>query len=65
MISQLRQQIKSLEQKIKNIQEECNHPKSAVTSVYLGVTGQFNEDRRYKNTCQLCEKVWNTDALLH
>jgi hypothetical protein len=62
MIHELKQQVKELEDKIRQIQSECSHPKSCTTKEYLGDEqddyGGFISSGNYLYVCSLCEGRW-------
>jgi hypothetical protein len=64
MIQQLKQQIKDIEERIKLIQKECNHPIAARTTENRGYSGHWDDpEGSYwtEHTCLLCEAKWMTD----
>jgi len=63
-VFELREQIKTLTDKIIEIQNECSHPKGALTKKGGSNTGNWcsGDDRYwYDFHCGLCDKRWTED----
>lgn len=64
IVLELKEQIRTLSNKITEIQAECIHPKSAVTKKGGSSTGNWSStDDRYWYDCHcgLCDKRWTED----
>lgn len=64
IVDKLQSQIEELQDRIDQIQEDCNHPSSARIIVPKGSTGNggWQEDRYWnENTCGLCNKRWDEE----
>jgi hypothetical protein len=62
-IDQLRLQIQSLSSQIESIQNECSHPKAAVTEKNGANTGGYDRDVYWVDKhCRLCDKQWRVDC---
>jgi hypothetical protein len=64
IIDDIKTQIKELQQKMLDIQQECNHPLSARETKNRGVSGNYDDpEGSYwtEHQCNLCEKRWSTD----
>lgn len=64
IVTDIHKQIKELQDKLKKIQEECNHPLSARDYVNHGGGRTYDNpqgDYWTVHTCQLCGKKWHTD----
>lgn len=61
-VTDLKNKIKKLQEKISTIQAECNHPKSVLDVKHRGSTGGWDADTYWiEYTCGLCEKFWTED----
>ena len=63
IIKQYQQQIFDIQEKIKEVQDACSHPPTAVTKINKGSTGNpFVFDEYWREChCGLCEKRWSED----
>jgi hypothetical protein len=64
IVEDIKKQIKDLYAKLESIQNECSHPKAALTSVNDGNTGNYDPSADSWWTdhhCTLCDKKWRTD----
>ena len=64
IISELKNQIASLNRQIDQIQSECQHPKSVLKEEHGANTGNYDPgaDCYWTTyTCGLCEKRWTQD----
>ena len=62
-VEKIKIQIYELELKLKEIQDECSHPKAAVISTNKSDTGNYySGDDSYwvEHDCTLCDKRWTT-----
>lgn len=61
MVEDLKKQIAKLYEEIEAIQNECSHPKMAVTKTYRGSSGNYDRtcDGYWIDFhCKLCDKRW-------
>ena len=64
IVDDIKTQIKQLQQKLVDIQEQCNHPLPARVTENKGSTGHWDDPEGTYWTvhlCTLCEKKWHTD----
>lgn len=64
IIKDLQDQIEVLQNRIKKIQDECNHPHACVDKKYDGSSGNYDPTADcywINHHCQLCDKRWTTD----
>ena len=63
IITELKQQIKSANAAIREIQEACSHPLLARHTENEGTSSYDDPKGSYwtVHTCKLCEKRWHTD----
>ena len=65
IVDKIKDEIAELQLSIKNIQDECSHPESAVTKKHGSNTGNYCEaDDCYWTDfeCNLCGKRWQEDG---
>lgn len=63
IVTEMKEQIKALEEKISKIQEQCSHPPLAVKSKNGSNTGNYDPSQDSYWTdyhCTLCDKHWTT-----
>lgn len=60
IIEDLKSQIKALEAQIKEVQDQCSHPKGVLKAKNASNTGNPYERDSYwiDYHCQLCDKRW-------
>jgi len=64
LVFKLRDEIRILQNKITSIQEQCSHPKEAVTEKAGASTGHWcpGDDSYWVDKhCHLCDKRWRVD----
>jgi len=66
-IDEIHTKIKDLNEELKKIQNQCNHPEAARKSVGKGSTGNYDpsSDCYWKeHHCTLCDKRWNEELFV-
>lgn len=63
IIKDLQAEIEKLQDRIEEIQSECNHPHACVDKEYGGNTGNYDPTADcywIDHHCKLCDKKWTT-----